>query len=58
MNEAADRSVWRRAVENRLTRLQQQDGSLRQLALLWVAVVCVVLLACAAFFLVLYWIFR
>ena len=48
---------WRHAIDGRLSRLQQQDGRLGQLALLWISAVSVVLIACVAFFLVLYWMF-
>jgi len=57
VSEGADQGGWRRALGSRLIRLQQQDGGLGQLAGLWVTVIAVVLTACAAFFLAIYWIF-
>jgi hypothetical protein len=57
VGEGAGQGGWQRAVNSRLSRLQQQDGRLRQFALLWITAVSAVMVACVVFFLVLYWIF-
>jgi hypothetical protein len=57
MGKGAGQPGWRRAIETRLSRLQQPNPSLRQMSLIWATAFSVVVLACAAFFLTLYWLF-
>jgi hypothetical protein len=57
VSDGAGQPGWRQAVERRLTALQQQDGRLGPLALLWATAVGVAFLACVTFFLILYWMF-
>ena len=57
VGEGADQGRWRQVIDARLDKLQQQDGRLGQLALLWAAAVAVVLIGCTVFFLAIYWVF-
>jgi hypothetical protein len=57
VSKGAGQAGWQRAIEARLSKFQQPGLSLRQMALIWAAAFSVVVLACAAFFITLYWLF-
>lgn len=57
MSNGAGQAGWQRAIEARLSRFSQPGLDLRQMALIWAFAFSVVVLACTAFFLTLYWLF-
>ena len=57
MNAGAGRAGWRRAIDAYLAKFQRPDIQFGQLVLLWVTALTLVVVACAIFFIVMYWLF-
>lgn len=57
MSNDAGQAGWRRAIEARLSGLAQPSLGVNQAVRIWITALAVVILACAAFFITLYWLF-